>query len=449
MTGQRRVPWLTLALVVPAALAVPVALARCPSGRPATTQIVVALSGGDAADHSAAVAVVEDILTAPELVSGGLRSSSCPRGGAVLLSTSAPATNAAANARAALDVARTTGRIPAGVVLDVSARSEVIAHFAVRGIDPFVARAAVDAVLLPALRSVGGADAFEVHGGRREQRVALDPERLLAAEVALPEVLSAVRSASALDKIVLKESPGVRLVDVATVGSVSAGEPLRRDGALEIVVRGTRRARRSMLDVLQRVTLPAGVVAVALDEASDEVVAVRIRGATPDDIDDLRRTLLAIPGVRTATSVAAPTFVVDKDAARARGVDPGSLGPLVRLADDGVVVDGPDGPVRIVVAQAATPEALLSLVVAQRTPEQGGPVRLFDVARVAAGLTERTDRLDRHPAVRLLLRFDVGARRSGLTEVAAGVAAWSKARPGAFAIVERAHDVALFDAVCP
>jgi multidrug efflux pump subunit AcrB len=105
--------------------------------------------------------------------------------------------------------------------------------------------------------------------------------------------------------------------------------------------------------------------------------------------------------------------------------------------------------VRIVVAQAATPEALLSLVVAQRTPEQGGPVRLFDVARVAAGLTERTDRLDRHPAVRLLLRFDVGARRSGLTEVAAGVAAWSKARPGAFAIVERAHDVALFDAVCP
>jgi len=443
----RRPPWTTLALVVPTVLAVPVALAKCPTDRPTTTQVMVALSGGDAADHAAAAAAAEDALAAPELASGGLRSSSCPRAGLVLLSTSAPAVNAVAHARTALDAARAAGRLPAGVVLDVTARSEVIAHFAVRGPDPFAARDAVDTTLLPALRSITGADALEVHGGRRERRVALDPERLLATDVALPEVLAAIRASPSLDGVVVKTAPLVRLADVAAVGASPSGEALRRDGALEVIVRGSRRARRSMLDVPQRIALPTGVTVVALDDASDEAVAVRVRGGDEAAVDELRRALLAIPGARPTTPTATASLAVDKAAARARGIDPVAAAPLVRMADDGVVLDHPPGPVRVVVARAATPEALLSLIVARRPADQGGPVRLFDLARVTNGLAERRDRLDRHPAVRVGLRFDVGARKAALKDIDAAVAAWMQAHPAAFA--ERALDAAAFDAACP
>jgi hypothetical protein len=443
--------WLTLALVVPTALAVPVALAQCPTQRPTPTQVVVTITGGDAADHAAAAAVVEAALATPELSSGGLRASTCARGGAVVLSTSAPAVSAVAHARAALQAPQAAQKL-GSVTVEIAARSEVIADFAVRGPDPFSTRDAVDSVLLPALRSIAGADAFEVHGGRRERRVALDAERLLAADVALPEVLDALRTASSLEQAVVKTSPLVRLTDVADLGLAPAGETLRRDGALEVVVRGHRRARRSMIDAARRVTLPAGVTLVALDDASDEQIAVRVRGAA--DVDELRRALLSIPGARPVAPAAALHLALDKSGARARGLSPEVAGRLVRAADDGIVVAAAGGPVRVVLAAATTPEALLSVVVARQGAAVdgdggAGPVRLFDVARGATGVLERLDRLDRQSATRVRLRFDAGARKAALADVDAAIADWSSRHPQAFAVVERAHDVPVFDDVCP
>jgi hypothetical protein len=454
--SPRRIPWTAVALVVPTVLAVPVALSKCPTQRPTPTRIVVTVTGGDTADHAAGVEAIEAALVNRELAAGGLRSSACPQGGVVVMSTSAPTATALNNARGAL--AGGPAAAAAGLRVDVAALGDVIADFAVRGPDPFTTRQAIDTVLLPALRSIAGAESFEVHGGRRERQVALDAERLLATDVALPEVLAALRAASSLEQTVLKTTPLVRLADVAAIGDAPAGEALRRDGAVQVVVRGHRRApppppRRSMLDAAKRVTLPAGITLAALDDASDEAAAVRLRGASPADVDELRRALLAIPGVRPVTPSAELRLTLDKAGARAHGLATDVAAQLVRAADDGVVLDVGGAPVRVMLAAATTPEALLSVVVARRdagaSGEAGRPVRLFDIARSAGGSSEHTDRLDRHPAVRVRLRFDVGARKAALAEVDAAVATWAKARPAAFAVVERDHDASLFDDLCP
>ncbi len=423
-------------------------LAACPTPPPGG-RVVVSVAGADSAAVGrtadaveAAIAGVGDAASATAAAS-----TRCPRGAVIV----APASSPAAAARLA-DAVAAIPPVAGASAPAVAVLADVVAHFAVRGADAFVARAAVDAALAPALRALPGVVDVGVRGGRREAQIRIDIARLVQADVGLPDLLAAVASTATPAALVVRTTPTVRLTDVAELGVGATPELLRRDGAVDVVVRGAA-ARADVVAAAARVALPPGVTLAALDEDSDESVAVRVVAARVGDgggnVDDLRRALLAVPGVRLALPPPGQRIVVDAARVRALSLDPAVVARAAAVIDGGLVVATGGGPVRVVVAGAPAAEAALATAVG-RLPG-GEAIRLFDVARASVGVPERHDRVAGREAERIVLRFDVGARRAALDEIARRIDEWQRrAGPaGGVARVERAADLALFDAVCP
>jgi hypothetical protein len=153
--------------------------------------------------------------------------------------------------------------------------------------------------------------------------------------------------------------------------------------------------------------------------------------------------------VRLALPPPGQRIVVDAARVRALSLDPAAVARAAAVVDGGLVVATPGGPVRVVIAAAPSAEAALAAAVG-RLPG-GEAIRLFDVARATVGVTERHDRVAGREAERIVLRFDVGARRAALDELARRIDEWQRraGSAGGVARIERAADLALFDAVCP
>lgn len=458
------------AVVISAAIAA----GACTSS-PQPTRVVVSLRAAEAPAVTAALNAIERaVATTPGLVA--VRSVGCTTGGAVVVETATSVTSASATQAAvhtALSAIAST--LPPGVSdVKVQALGDDVRLLSVRADDPFVARRFVDDSLLPAIRAISGVVEVRISGGRREPQLAIDPERLLAADVSLPEVLTTLRTASDLDKAVIKSSPAgvVHLRDVATQQDASAAEPLRKDGGVEVRIRGALSSTGAVDAAIAAVPVPRGIAVKSLDNDSVEVVTVLVArdargqaqgndpaadavadGAVDAAFADVAAAALSIPGIHTFRRGRSLQLTLDPQRVAALGLgtpERRALADVTALATDGLVVPTKTGPVRALLGAAATPEALLRTRVATRKTADGTDgVALFDVARAAFVEEQRHERLDFRPARRLRLSFDAGVRKPALAELDTRIAAIQQARPGLVVVVERDHDTAPLDAVCP
>lgn len=324
-----------------------------------------------------------------------------------------------------------------------------------------------DTVLVPWLEQVPGVYAVAVSGGAVERQVQLDPERLLAAGVTVPEVLAAVASASSLDKAVVKSrgSLNIRVGDVATVQETPAGEPLRRDGGIEVIVRGVAAtgAIAAALRAATSATPPPGR-AVLLDADSVEVLHVlvsrkggpltaEVRAAVDAATDDVAAAALSVPGVHAFRRPRRLALTLDRRRLERAGFDARTLDDATRVsqvATTGLMVKTSGGEVRVVLGTVATPEALMRTTVGTRQTSSGPqPVRLFDVARATMVEEDRRDRVDYKEARRLRLSIDVGARATALRALDERLSAIAAARPGIDIRLERDREAAPLERVCP
>ncbi len=350
----------------------------------------------------------------------------------------------------------------AGLAPNISATTETldddVAVLAVRSADPFVARDFVDRALRPALSAVKDVTRVDVVGGKRQRQVLIDLRKMLAVDLTISEILFVAGGGTSLEATVAKSSvppqsepmikaalaspqPGelrVMLSDVADIGLFPVGEPLRRDGAVEVRVSGPPSARDAVLAAALKIEGPAGLEVAPLDDDSVEGVDVIVAG-TPAEVDDLRRELLAIPGVRFGEEAQALHIEVDADRAQKLSVSPFAAAAVVdvAVAPGGHVLLRNTENVAVRLKGEVPPELLMQLVVARTA---AGPVRLLDVATLVA-TPARADRLDGQPAQRVRVLFDVGVRKNALAAVEQAVA-----RRGKKAILER-RDVAR--GVCP
>jgi len=430
----------------------PRALVRFPASEAAA--VPVALIAVERAAHAAGAARV--------------RAVGCSDAGAVLL-TGAGSADLVAAVHARLSAA--DAGLPAGAgPTEVRSVSPDLLVLSVRGDDVFAARAYVDAVLEPALRAVPGVHEVQVTGGRMERRLRLDPERLLAADLSIPEVLAAVRLASSLEKAVVKALPGggaIKLADVATIERAPTGERARKDGGVEVRVRGHHAGARAAREVARTATPPVGTSVHLLDDDSVEVFTVLVgrQGQAPTTPDEARAVAaavdgafadvtvaaLSVPGVHTYRRGRALSLTLDRERATRRGLSGRDLATLTDVAavvGSGLRLAAKDGPITVVLAAVTTPEALLRTRVTSARPGQPA-LRLFDVARATLAEEQRRDRLHGHDARRLRLSFDAGVRQRALDELERRIATVAAARPGVVVSVERDHDTATLDAVCP
>lgn len=449
----------------------------------AGTRVLVTIPANEAEAVPGGVAVVERALASlPGL--RRLRSVGCATGGAVLLELDgAPANDGAADPAARVHTTLVTnkGAVPAGAgPIAITPIDDDLVLMSVRADDVFAARAFVDASMVPALRAIPGVRDVVVSGGRLERQLRLDPERLLATDVSLPEVLATVKAASDLNKAEVKRLPGnvsIFLRDVARVELAPAGERVRKDGGIEVRVRGHHSAAGAAARAARAIVPPAGMAVAMLDDDSVEVVTVlvtrlgangAIDGAGPNGRDsdsavisaanaavdaafaDVAAAALGVPGVHTFRRSRTVSLTLDRARLVQQGLSAREIATITEtaaIATTGLMVETASGPLRLVVAAVSTPEALLRTRVATRS--DGAPVRLFDVARATVVDEQRRDRVDQHDARRLRLSFDAGVRQRALDELEARLAAISRAKPGVSIVVERDRDSAPLDAVCP
>jgi|GEM_PF-1492980 len=445
-------------------------------------RVLVTIPATEAEAAPVGVAVVERALASlPGL--RRLRSVGCATGGAVLLEIEgAPGdvtTDPAAVVHGAL-VANKGAMPPGAGPIAIKPIDNDLVLMSVRADDVFAARAFVDATVVPALRAIPGVRDVVVSGGRLERQLRLDPERLLATDVSLPEVLATVKAASDLNKAEVKRLPGnvsIFLRDVARVEFAPAGERLRKDGGIEVRVRGHRSAAGAATRAARAVVSPADMAVALLDDDSVEVVTVLVSrlgssdsttGGRMNSVDgdsavisaanaavdaafaDVAAAALSVPGVHTFRRSRTVSLTLDRARLVQQGLSPREITTITdtaAIATTGLVVNSAEGPLRLVVAAVSTPEALLRTRVATRA--DGTPVRLFDIARATLVDEQRRDRVDQHGARRLRLSFDAGVRQRALDELETRLAAISTAKPGVSIVVERDRDTAPLDAVCP
>jgi len=451
-------------------------LSACPqlmTSEAETTRVVVSLRAAEAEAVGKAVVVVEGAVARVEGVRR-VRSVGCASGGVVVVERDARHTEPVTAIHDAL-TARAAA-LPVGISpLKVTGLGHDVRLLSVRGADPFVARAFVDTQLLAALQAVPGVSEVVVSGGRREQQLRIDPERLLAADISLPEVLTAIRTASDLDKTVIKmSSDGARILlrDVSVTETGSVGEPVRKDGGVEVRVRGSASSVGAVDDVIAAATAPPGLFVAVLDDDSVEVVTVLVSrngdqlqqqgdpvvaAAADSAVDaafaDVAAAALGIPGIHTFRRGRSLQLTLDRKRLDALGLstsERAALSDVTAIATSGLELASPRGPLRVLLGTAATPEALLSTRVAtRRVGADKVPVRLFDVARAAFVEEQRAERVDLKPARRLRLSFDAGVRKPALADLDTRLAAIRHARPGISILVERDDDTAPLDAICP
>jgi multidrug efflux pump subunit AcrB len=420
--------------------------------------------------HGAITALERRLITLPGLST--MRSVGCADGGAILLRIDAKAVASGDHAAAVRDaIVAGTEQLPAGAgAIDVKAIADDIGVFTVRAADVFAARAFVDDELAPALEDIPGVYDVVVSGGHTENTIRLDPERLLATDLSVHEVVSAIKVASDLDKVIVKQLPGnvsIFLRDVARLEVAPVGERLRKDGGVEVRVRGHNSARSAAAAVARGIARPTDVVVVALDEDSVEVVTVVVAragrgGAEGGDIVDVAEravdaayadvtaAALSVPGVHTYRRGRHLSLTLDRDRLVRRGLSAADIATVTSAAaaaTTGLMVETHAGPWRVIFGAVSTPEALLKTRIFGRTGT--APVRLFDVARATQVEEQREDRIDGRSARRLRLSFDAGVRKRSLDELERRIAAIAAARPGVQVVTERDSDVAPLDAVCP
>jgi multidrug efflux pump subunit AcrB len=435
----------------------------------AGTRVLVTIPANEAEAVPGGVAVVERaVASLPGL--RRLRSVGCATGGAVLLELEGNADPAAVVHGA---LVANKGPLPPGAgAIAIAPVDDDLVLLSVRADDVFAARAFVDASMVPALRAIPGVRDVVVSGGRLERQLRLDPERLLATDVSLPEVLATVKAASDLNKAEVKRLPGnvsIFLRDVARVELAPAGERVRKDGGIEVRVRGHHGAAGAAARAARAIAPPAGMAVAMLDDDSVEVVTVLVSrlgagGAADGDsaavvaanaaVDaafaDVAAAALSVPGVHTFRRSRTVSLTLDRARLVQQGLSAREISTITEtaaIATTGLMVETASGPLRLVVAAVSTPEALLRTRVASRS--DGTAVRLFDVARATVVDEQRRDRVDQHDARRLRLSFDAGVRQRALDELEARLAAISRAKPGVSIVVERDRDSAPLDAVCP
>jgi multidrug efflux pump subunit AcrB len=416
----------------------------------APVKVTLTGAAGARIDGGAAADLVEHAVSGIPLVTQ-VRSARCGDGAVVVVKgATVEAVHGAVTA--------VQSQLPPGSFPLVGRIDDDVAVFAVRAKDPFAARDVAERALRPALSAVPGVSVVDVRGGKRSPQVQLDLARLVAHDVTVLEVLRAVGGASSLEATVVKSvlPPGavrappsltkaapappvegevrVLLPEVATVGLLPVGEPLRRDGAVEVRVKGAA-ARDAVVAAVKGVALGDGVTVAALDDDSVEGVDVVVAGG---DVVSLQRELLAIPGVRLLAPRTALRVDVDAEKAKALGVSLDDVAALVDVVRRGRVVLRNTENVTVTLAGEVAPE-LLSQLVVQRTPQ--GALRLLDVATVSVAPSSE-DRLDGRPATRLRVQLDVGVRKNALAAIHQAL----QRHPELNTAVE---DAGLADAVCP
>ncbi len=402
------------------AVVVVVVVALCSCQRaPPMTRVRVSLEGDGA---TAAVVVVEGAVSSLA-GSRSVRSVACADAAVVEV-------NAGPDAAAAVKDALAKVKLPADVFVDVRTVEDEVVVLAVRGSDPFVARTFVDAQLATPLSKVAGVVGVKVLGGRRERQVRVDLERMLARDVSLPELAQAAGGGASLEATIVRDqgsppaeptmtkgaeptpsSAAVKLVDVATIGPASAGEPLRRDGAVSVRVLGAAGARAAVIKAAAAVARPAGIDVAALDDDSVESADLILIDATPEQVLQAQRTVLGIPGVHLAENPSSLQVIVDEKRALELGVSSNDVARVAAIAaGDGFVLVRNTENVVLRLERAVPLELMGQLIVARSA---AGPVRLLDVARIETR-PARSDRLDGKAVQRLRLSFDVGVRKRAL-----------------------------------
>jgi multidrug efflux pump subunit AcrB len=320
--------------------------------------------------------------------------------------------------------------LPDGGRATVQSPAAEVAVFVVKGADPFATRAVVDAELLPRLARVPGVERVFVQGGDRDEEVHVDLARLIAAGVTLPEVIQAAGGAASLESVIVKsvkpatstpetEAPSmmkaappppvegevrVLLKDVADIGSFPVGPPLRRDGGLEVRVYGS--ADRAAV-VAAAVVDDKGVSVAILDDDSVEAVDVVINAKA--DVDALRRTFAALPGVTIVELPTVVDVVIDEARAQKLGVPLTNIRTVVAAATSGTTLVR---NTKNVTLRVETPSAEL---LSQLELQNGA--RLYDVATVQMVPAIARERVNRDDAVRLRLHFGVGVRKNALAAI--------------------------------
>ena len=380
--------------------------------------------GNGAVDRTVVVAGAVDVAAIEEVVAGvagvaRIRGLVCDDRGLVVVEGGADGAVAAAVRAAAPKLTSPP---------QVQRQANTVVVFAVRGGDPVVARAAVERALRPALERLPGVQSVDVKGGRTARRVELDLAALLRNDVTVGEVLAVVGGPATLESLVVKTtsasvSPStlttttktvpppsagdLKLTDIARVGTLPVGEPLRRDGAIEVRVRGSADVA-AVVDAAQAVDLGDGVALAVLDDDSVESVDVIVpRGV---DKDDVHRAIAAIPGVNVKGDDSAVVIDVDRARAARLGVSVDRIADVVAVALERKVVSRNTEDVEVSLAGVPSTELLSQLIVA-RSP--AGAVRLLDVTTTHVAPARR-DRLDREDATRLAVTFDVGVRKNAL-----------------------------------
>jgi multidrug efflux pump subunit AcrB len=440
-----------------------------------SARVLVAFPAREAEVVPAALTALErTLLEVPGLQR--VRSVGCAGGGAVLVHLAGDDGLAAGGLDPAAVVHGTIAAaklaLPAGSgPATVRSLHDDLALLTVHGDDIFAARAWVDETLVPAVKAVGGVYDVAVMGGRTELQLRVDPERLIAADVSVAEVLAAAKAASDLDKAEVKRLPGdvtISLRDVARLEEAPAGEKLRKDGGIEVRVRGHRAARASVRRVLKDLAPPAGTRFALLDGHSVEtvtlLVARRGRGGAAEANDvasaadaavdaafaDVAAAALSVPGIHTFRRERRLQLTLDRERLTARGftaAEAAAAADVATAATTGLMVKSVRGPLRVVLGAVSTPEALMRTRVL--TTRDGQAVRLFDVTRATLAEEQRRERLELHDARRLRLSFDAGVRQRALPQLEARLEAIRAARPGVQIVVERDGDTAPLDVICP
>jgi multidrug efflux pump subunit AcrB len=440
------------------------------------TRVLVSFRSPDAARVSSSLAAVERAIAARPSVMR-IRSVGCSDGGAVVVHVALP-NDARSHSRAARVEAAAAFRealddVVPGATVSATPLHDDLAALAVHPLDDdiFATRAWIESVLRPRLMAVDGVSDVAVVGGRTELQLRIDPERLLAADISIAEVLTAIKIASDLRKAELKRLPGdvtIFLRDVAVIEQAPVGEPLRRDGGISVRVRGAREATDAVAHAIAALPPPSTIRLAVLDGDSTETVNVLVvrKGGASDVADDaavavaeravdaafadVAAAALSVPGVHSFRRGRRLQLTLDRERFAARGfstTEAAAAADIAAVTTSGLVVLSARGPLRVVLAAPSTPEALMQTRVL--TTASGQVLRLFDIARAALTEEQRREQLDGRVARRLRLSLDAGARTRALAELDARLEAIGAARPGVLIVVEKDGDTAPLDGVCP
>lgn len=441
------------------------------------TRVLVSFRSSNAARVSSSLAAIERVISAKPGVTR-IRSVGCSDGGAIVAHVALPddarSHGSAASVAAAAAFREALDDVVPGATISSTPLHDELATLAIHATDDdvFAARTWIDTVLVPTIAPIAGVTDVAVSGGRTELQLRVDPERLLAADISLAEVLAATKAASDLHKAEVKRLPGdvtIFLRDVAVIEKAPTFEPLRRDGGISVRIRGHRHATSAVDDAVARLSPPSTIRLAVLDGHSTETVTLLIMGkGAPHGVDvddtaaaaadsavdaafaDVAAAALSVPGVHSFRRGRRLQLTLDRERVADRGFatdDVDAAAAIAAAATSGLVVHSGRGPLRVVLAAASTPEALMQTRVLTTT--NGRVMRLFDIARATLAEEQRQERLDGRDARRIRLSIDVGARTRALAELDSRLVAIAAARPGVLIVVEKDGDTAPLDGVCP